>query len=86
MFWVRAPRMVVEDMAVRTPLMVVEPVFDMEKKVEVAPVFTIWKRSANCPLAERITNGMELTAVPAVEVASTVKTALAKGEVVPMEN
>ena len=73
-------------MAVRTPLMVVEPVFDMEKKVEVAPVLTILKRSASCPLALLITRGMELTGVPAVEVASTVRTALVKGEVVPMEN
>ena len=85
-FWVNAPRIVVEDMAVNVPLMVVLPVLDMEKKVEVAPVFTIWKRSASCPLALRITKGMELTAVPTVEVASTVRTALAKGEVVPMEN
>ena len=85
-FCVNAPRIVVEDMAVNVPLMVVEPVLDTEKKVEVAPVFTIWKRSASCPLAERITKGMELTAVPGVEVASTVKTALVKGEVVPTAN
>ena len=49
-------------------------------------MLTIRKRSANCPLALLITKGMELTAVPAVEVASIVKTALVKGEVVPMEN
>ena len=85
-FCVRAPRIVVEDMAVNTPLIVVEPVLDTEKKVEVAPVLMICKRSANCPLAERITKGMELTAVAAVDVASTVRTALAKGEVVPMAN
>lgn len=82
----RAPRTVVEDMAVNTPLMVVLPVLDMEKKVEVAPVLMIWKRSASWPLALRITKGMELTAVPAVEVASMVKTAFEKGEVVPAEN
>ena len=85
-FWVNAPRIVVEDMAVNVPLMVVEPVLDTEKKVEVAPVFTMRKRSASCPLAERMTNGIELTAVPAVEVASMVRTAFTKGEVVPMEN
>ena len=85
-FWVNAPRIVVEDMAVNVPLMVVEPVLDMEKKVEVAPVFTIWKRSASCPLAERMTNGIELTAVPTVEVASMVRTAFTKGEVVPTLN
>ena len=85
-FWVNAPRIVVEDMAVNVPLMVVEPVLDMEKKVEVAPVFTIWKRSASCPLAERMTSGIELTAVPTVEVASIVKTALVKGEDVPTVN
>ena len=73
-------------MAVNTPLTVVEPVLDMEKKVEVAPVFMIWNKSASCPLADLITKGMELTDVPAVEVASTVKTALANGEVVPMVN
>ena len=73
-------------MAVRTPLTVVLPVLDMEKKVEVAPVFTIWKRSASCPLALLITRGMELTATPLVDVASTVRTALANGEVVPMAN
>ena len=84
-FWVNAPRMVVEDMAVNTPLMVVEPVFDTEKKVEVAPVLTMRKRSANCPLALLITRGMELTGETpnAVVVASIVKTALVKGVPVP---
>ena len=85
-FWVNAPRIVVEDMAVNVPLIVVLPVFDIEKKVEVAPVFTSRKRSASCPLAERMTSGIELTAVPTVEVASMVKTALVKGEDVPTVN
>mgnify|MGYP001610636625 CR=1 FL=1 len=65
---------------------VAAPRLDIARKVEVAPVLTILKRSASCPLAERMTRGMELTAVPTVEVASTVKTAVLKAEVVPTLN
>ena len=79
-----------ETFAVKIPVMVVEaemvaaPRFEIAKKVEVAPVFVILKRSASCPFADLITRGMELTGVPVVEVASMVKTALVKGEEVPM--
>ena len=79
-FWVNAPCIVVDAPKVAAPRL------EMLKNVEVAPVLTILKRSESWPLAERITRGIELTAVPAVEVASTVKTALVKGEVVPMAN
>ena len=71
---------------VNDALIVVEPVFETEKKVDVAPVFTISKRSASCPLADLTTSGMELTAVPLVEVASKVRTAFEKGDDVPMVN
>ena len=80
MFWVKEPCIVVEAPMVMTPK------FEMERKVEVAPVLTIRRRSANCPLALLITRGMELTAVPTVEVASIVKTAVLKAEVVPTLN
>ena len=89
---VSCPVMVVEADTLKGLVMVEEPVtmnspmLVTVRKVEVAPVLVILKRSASCPLALRMTKGMELTLVPAVEVASTVKTALAKGEDVPTVN
>jgi hypothetical protein len=78
-FCVRDPRMVVD-----APMVVEVEV--MEKYVDVAPALVTLKRSAICPFAERMTSGIELTGVPAVDVASMVKTALVKGEDVPMVN